>query len=96
MTEVRDLTKRRRVAEGDNAVTKPPLEGSKREGGSGREGSKRPRGFASMDADKRRELQSRGGSAKRARPFDDRELARKAGRLGGINKHRTKRGEDYE
>ena len=85
MTEGRDVTKRRRVAEGDNAVTETPPKGSKR-----------PRGFASMDADKRRELQSRGGSAKRARPFDDRELARKAGRLGGINKHRTKRGEDYE
>ena len=50
----------------------------------------RLRGFAAMDADKRRELQSRGGSAKRLRPFEDRELARKAGRVGGINKHKTK------
>ena len=48
------------------------------------------RGFASMDADKRREAQSRGGSAKRARSFEDREIARRAGKLGGIARHKTK------
>ena len=43
-----------------------------------------------MDADKRREAQSRGGSAKRARSFEDREIARRAGKLGGIARHKTK------
>lgn len=45
---------------------------------------KKLRGFAGWDPEKRREAQSRGGSVPRdaPRPFKDRELAKRAGKLG--------------
>ena len=43
---------------------------------------KKPRGFMAWSPEKRLEAQRRGGSAKRERPFKDRELAKQASKLG--------------
>lgn len=55
--------------------------------------SKRPRGFAILDAEKRREISSKGGKAAHAagtaHEFNT-ESARKAGRKGGIAPHKTR------
>lgn len=53
------------------------------------------RGFASMDAEKQREIASKGGQsvAPENRSFSrDRKLAQKAGRMGGSSTHKKKKG----
>lgn len=53
---------------------------------------RKPRGFAAMDPDKRRELARKGGKSVPAakRSFSaNRQLAITSGRKGGINSHRS-------
>ena len=57
---------------------------------------KKPRGLAAMSPERRREIQSMGGKAvpKEKRAFNDRTLARHAGKLGGNRVYQRSQSQD--